>query len=157
MNQIYNPESAPKKRMGAGVLFFNSKGALLIVKPTYKDTWGLPGGVIDENESPREACIREIKEELGLTVKKLSLVCVDYQAKKEYSESMQWVFSGGVLTKSQIKNIKLPPEELTEFVFLPPQKGIQKLNRKLRIRLAKCLGVLKNKKVLYLENGKEIK
>lgn len=47
-------ESLPKKRMGVGVLFF-SGDKILILKPTYKDYWLLPGGAIDLNESPREA------------------------------------------------------------------------------------------------------
>ena len=34
----------------------------------YKDGWEFPGGKIEENESPEEALIREIREELGVTI-----------------------------------------------------------------------------------------
>ncbi|MFH0988218.1 MAG: NUDIX hydrolase, partial [Parcubacteria group bacterium] len=61
-------DSLPKKRMGAGVLFLNEQKELLIVNPTYKDHWAVPGGSVEENESPRQACLREIKEELGIEV-----------------------------------------------------------------------------------------
>jgi 8-oxo-dGTP pyrophosphatase MutT (NUDIX family) len=35
-----------------------------LLEPTYKEDWEIPGGIIEENESPREACKREVLEEL---------------------------------------------------------------------------------------------
>ena len=37
--------SLPMKRMGAGAVIRDLDGNVLIVKPTYKDGWELPGGV----------------------------------------------------------------------------------------------------------------
>ena len=42
MNDYY--KNLPRKRMGSGALFFNSKDEALIVKPNYKDHWEIPGG-----------------------------------------------------------------------------------------------------------------
>ncbi|MEO0768780.1 MAG: NUDIX hydrolase [Cyanobacteria bacterium J06649_4] len=47
--------------MGAGGLFFDSEGRLLILKPTYRNDWLIPGGVVEANESPRHACMREVR------------------------------------------------------------------------------------------------
>ena len=58
--------SLPKKRMSAGALFFDEAGRLLVVEPAYKSNWEIPGGAVELNESPRQACVREVKEELGL-------------------------------------------------------------------------------------------
>ena len=42
---------------------------LLILKPTYKSGWTIPGGVMEaDGESPWEACQREVREETGLEV-----------------------------------------------------------------------------------------
>lgn len=71
-------KNLPKKRMGAGALFFNENNEMLVVKPTYKDHWSIPGGVVEENESPRIACIREVKEEIGLEIRELKFLCVDW-------------------------------------------------------------------------------
>jgi len=40
-------KSLPMKRMGSGALFFDSAGRILIVKPSYKDVWEIPGGVVE--------------------------------------------------------------------------------------------------------------
>ena len=49
-----------KKVMAAAALIQNDLGALLIVKPNYRDGWLLPGGMVELNESPKRACQREI-------------------------------------------------------------------------------------------------
>lgn len=45
LTEFYN--SLLKKQIAAGVLFFDNKGELLIVKPSYKNHWSVPGGVIE--------------------------------------------------------------------------------------------------------------
>ena len=37
----------PRKRMGAGVLFTDEAGRVLLVEPTYKDYWEIPGGAVN--------------------------------------------------------------------------------------------------------------
>lgn len=47
----------------------------------FKDGWEFPGGKIEENESPEDALVREIKEELNTTVnidKYITTVEYDY-------------------------------------------------------------------------------
>lgn len=36
--------------------------------PPFEGCWVLPGGLVERDETAREACIRETKEEVGLTV-----------------------------------------------------------------------------------------
>ena len=36
--------------------------------------WNFPGGGIEDNETPEEACIREVKEETGLEATELKLI-----------------------------------------------------------------------------------
>jgi ADP-ribose pyrophosphatase YjhB (NUDIX family) len=52
----------PRKRMAAGVLLFDACGRVLLVDPVYKDYWDVPGGVVESNESPRDAARRELGE-----------------------------------------------------------------------------------------------
>src|SRR3989344_2258133 len=99
-------QKLPRKRIGAGALIFNEKGEILVVKPSYKDRWSIPGGVVEKNESPRNACIRETKEEVGITLTNLRFLCVDYtQSTHEKSESLQFIFYGEKLSPKQITEI----------------------------------------------------
>lgn len=44
----------------------DAHGRVLVVEPTDKSTWEVPGGAVEADESPRRACHREIAEGLGL-------------------------------------------------------------------------------------------
>lgn len=158
MNNIPQEEyykNLPKKRIGASVLLFNDSDYLLLVKPTYRDGWVIPGGVVDENESPKMAVIRETKEEVGLDVDKdnLSLVCINYSpAKDGRSEGIQFIFYGGVIGADYIKNIKLADGEIEDFKFVPVNKASEILIPGLKERMPLCVEAIKNNKVIYLES-----
>lgn len=40
----------------------------------FRGTWVFPGGLVDPGETVEEACIREVREELGLDVKLIGLI-----------------------------------------------------------------------------------
>src|SRR4051812_4495442 len=65
----FNPGIAgrlPAKSSAGGVLLRDRQGRVLFVVPRYKPVLDLPGGITDDNESPKAACQREVKEELGI-------------------------------------------------------------------------------------------
>ena len=69
----------PRIPASAGALIFDGTGRLLILKPSYKTGWTIPGGQIEENgESPWEGCQRETLEECGLEIERGRLACVDF-------------------------------------------------------------------------------
>ena len=47
-------------RVAAGVLIRDDAGRVLLVKPTYKDGWEIPGGYVEKGESPHAAATREV-------------------------------------------------------------------------------------------------
>lgn len=146
-------ESLPKKRMGSGALFLNEAGQLLLVNPTYKPQWEIPGGLVELNESPRTACIREVKEEIGLDVAPERILCLDYlHAKGERTEGIMFIFWGGVLTEAQIASIRLPESELSEFRFVSIDEAGQLLTPQMKNRLQKSLEAVPTEKTIYIES-----
>ena len=55
---------------------FREDGALLMVREATDGRWSLPGGWADVNQSPREAVLREVREESGfeVAIRKLAAV-----------------------------------------------------------------------------------
>lgn len=142
----------PKKQVGTAILFFNSNGELLIVKPDYKDGWLVPGGSCDDNESPLNGALREAREEIGIEVSVLDLAGVYYAPRKGvYADSLKFIFNGGTLTEEQISNIQLQTEELEEYTFLPQEEAIPLLSPSLQRSVPECLRAIVEKKVVYVE------
>ncbi len=143
--------------MAAGALLFNAAGEMLIVKPTYRANWLIPGGVVEEGESPGAACVREAYEELGLDIRLGRLLCLEYQsAEPERTESLQFVFYGGVLGPKQVAAIKTPPDELSGHQFVARQEALAKLVPRLARRVYLALKALNSGSAIYAENGVEM-
>lgn len=67
----FNPgiaERLPRKNVAAGALIRDEHARILFVVPTYKPFLDIPGGLAEDNESPRAAGDREICEELGISL-----------------------------------------------------------------------------------------
>ena len=65
----------PRTR-GVKVMLFNAKGELILIRNSYgrSDLFVLPGGGIKPFEEPKQAAMREIKEELGYTIHGLAFL-----------------------------------------------------------------------------------
>lgn len=59
---------APAYTVGAVGVIDRADGALLLVRLSYRQSWGLPGGLLKRGETPADAARREVQEETGLEV-----------------------------------------------------------------------------------------
>lgn len=91
------PMSRP--RVAAGALFTDSDGNILLVKPNYKDGWDIPGGYVEPGETPIEACIREIKEELGIDRPVHSLLVADWAPSEREGDKLLFIFDGALIPR----------------------------------------------------------
>lgn len=147
--------SLPRKRIAAGAMFVDGAGRVLLVEPAYtKETWDIPGGGVEENESPRAATRREIAEELGLDREPGRLLCVDWVPPRgRRTEGMMLVYDGGRLTDDEIEAIRLPPDELVGFAFVDAADATALLSARLARRVAACLQARAAGHTVYLEEG----
>lgn len=69
-----------------------SRAGVLLVQPTYPESWEIPGGLVEADESPRTTCSGEVEEELGLRRTVGRLLCMEWQAPEpDRSESLMFV------------------------------------------------------------------
>ncbi|MFC9975563.1 NUDIX domain-containing protein [Spirillospora sp. NPDC050679] len=146
--------SLPRTRGAAAALLLDELGRVLLVKPTYKEGWFLPGGVIEAGESPLAACVRECQEELGLTPRLDGLVCVDWMPARDgvVDAANMFVFAGAI-GGAEIDAITLPPDELSDHVLVAPEKVPELAPPHVARRMEPCLRGMAERRAVYLENG----
>ena len=154
--KFYNKQ--PKKRVGAGVLFFNKRGEVLIVKPNYLEKWLWIGGSADENESPKTTALRECQEEIGTTPATFRLAFVNYlpQQPTGQSDILQFLFTSDEVDDTFISQLKLQESEIEDARFIP----IDELANYMHEYRARAIQTYwKNKQgtaPLYMEDGRLI-
>jgi 8-oxo-dGTP diphosphatase len=107
----------------AGALITDPAGRALIVKPSYRDHWGLPGGVCERSEVPHAACAREVREELGLVITVGGLLVIDWQPPQgdRPDPIICLIFDGGILDNPA--DIRLQRDELDDYRFIDPEEA----------------------------------
>ncbi|MFD5831389.1 NUDIX domain-containing protein [Lentzea sp. NPDC060358] len=143
-------ENISRAASAAGALFVDEQGRVLLVEPTYKPHWEIPGGMVEHGETPREACRREVGEELGLHRDPGRLLVVDW-APKDGHDRVLFIFDGGTLTADV--RIRLQEEELRSYEFVPPHDTGRRLIPRLAVRLAEALRAKESGDTRYLEHG----
>lgn len=146
--------SRPGKRMGAGVLMRDGADRVLLVEPTYKVSWELPGGSTEADESPAQCAAREVEEELGIALPVGRLLCVEWQAPEpRRTESLMWVYDGGILASEVVARLRLPPDELVSYAFCSLEQVRARMVLRLSRRVEAALDALRAGTVVELESG----
>lgn len=106
------------RKPGTAVVIWHD-GQVLAVQHSYIRGLGLPGGAIDACESPQEAAVREMREELGLELDTNDLVPCGNLKNTE-------VFRIELTT---MPKIHVDNREIVEAFFINPEDLIEKVSR----------------------------
>jgi 8-oxo-dGTP diphosphatase len=149
-------EYLPAIPVSAGALIFDRAGRLLILKPTYKSGWTIPGGVMEaDGETPWEACQREVREECGIEVRHARLACMDFRRPKPGRPGgIRFLFDCGRVGDKDLAGIVVQPEEVSEYrlAVLPDAFGL--LRGPIRRRVRAAVG---SNRLVYLEDGRPVR
>jgi 8-oxo-dGTP diphosphatase len=145
--------AVPRIPASAGAMIFDRSGRLLILKPTYKKGWTIPGGQLDaDGESPWEACKRETFEECGLVVEQGRLVCVDFRRLRPGRPGgVRFLFDCGFVDEDAIEGIHLQQEEISEHRFEALGDALELLSGPVRRRVKQATS---GSGLHYLEEGR---
>ena len=123
-------------KIGVFAIILNEKREILLCHRRDSDFWNLPGGGLEEKESPWEGIAREVKEETGFKIEIKRLIGVYHKAeKKEIIFSFKCVITGG---RSILNN------EADQIMFFPYEKLPKNISQKHRDRIEDALKNLNN-------------
>jgi 8-oxo-dGTP diphosphatase len=136
----------------AAALITSPAGEVLLVKPNYRELWSLPGGIIEDGETPEEGCAREVREEIGLDLVAGPLLALHWIAPAGLRPKpiLAFVFDGGVL--SDFSQIVLQEDELDEFRLVPPSELAEYLPAHMAVRVAGAIGARQTGIPVYLSH-----
>jgi 8-oxo-dGTP diphosphatase len=144
-------KSMPRKRIGAGIIAIDDQMRVLLVEPTYKINWEVPGGLVELGEPPREAVTRECREELGLDVIIGRLLVMDWVPPRRLpDDGLMLLYGAGPIDSSQIK---LPPDELKSWLWCDRRMMQERLSDFMFRRIVAALTAISNGTVAELQNG----
>jgi len=76
--------------ISAHVIVLNEFGQILLTQRNDVPIWVIPGGHVEDTETPNEAACREVCEEVGLNLHNLTLVAKYGKSKNEISKYLFW-------------------------------------------------------------------
>ncbi|MBC6447145.1 NUDIX hydrolase [Actinokineospora sp. HBU206404] len=140
--------------MAAGVLFRDHEDRVLLVEPSYKPTWEIPGGAVDADESPWVAASRELAEELGLDRPAGRLLVVDYVRPQDgRPEGVVFIFDGGHLEEADLPNLVFADGEILSAGFHTIGQARAKVKPLLANRLAAAVEAAHQDVTALCEDG----
>lgn len=102
----------------AVIILEDDQERALIVKANYKEHWTFPGGLIDPGETPKQAALREIKEEVGLAIDSDSMRFSWVTARHSATiDTYQFVFKAPLATDAT-DDIVLQASEIDEWLLV---------------------------------------
>lgn len=141
-----------RKRVASDVLICDESGRVLLVNPTYKERWDLPGGMAEPNEPPRKAAERELIEELGLTITAGRILVLDWIGPHgPWDDQLVFVFDGGTLSEEQLAAVRVVDPEISEFAMLEPEEAARRLRPDMAERLSRARRALSSGAIDYSE------
>jgi ADP-ribose pyrophosphatase YjhB (NUDIX family) len=144
-----------RKRVTADILLRDEQGRILLVDPTYKPDWDLPGGMAEANEPPADAVRRELREELGLDVAVAGLLCVDWVSPHgPWDDLLSFIFDGGVLNQDAVSRLRLVDDELRAFEFCDQGQAKERLRPYVWRRVSVAMKALLSGRAVYLQDGR---
>ncbi|MDX3855204.1 NUDIX domain-containing protein [Streptomyces sp. AK02-01A] len=138
----------------ADALIRDDQGRILLVDPTYKAGWDLPGGML-EDEEPAVALVREIHEELGLTIEVGRLLAVDAVPAGVYGRTvLAFLYAGHVQGECDAADLTLQDSEIRAAGFFAEEEALELLPEQLGRRLVAALRAGSGSHTAVLRDGR---
>jgi 8-oxo-dGTP diphosphatase len=134
----------------AGVLISRADGRTLLVQTHHRRGLVLPGGMVEEGESPARAAEREVREELGLEVRVTRLLAVQHKPADDHTPE-RFLFDFDCPRLAATPLLRLQAEEIAEAVWLPEDEAVERHVETGRARLRAAFAARRNGSTAYVD------
>lgn len=141
-------------RVAAGVLYHDDRNRVLVVHPTYKDHWDIPGGYVEPGESPLTAARREVREELGGEFPVGDFLLVDWAPAPAEGDKLLFLFDGGPMDDQTFRRVVPDGSEVSHVSFETVDSLARHMPGRLSTRISSALAVAAGTGTPYAENGR---
>ena len=107
---------APAYTVGSVCVIERADGAVLLVRLSYRNSWGLPGGLLKRGETPAAAALREVEEEVTLEVELVGDPAVVVDAA---SQRVDVIFRGRLPAGVDPMDARAASPEIVEIGWFP--------------------------------------
>nr|WP_219632925.1 NUDIX hydrolase [Haloechinothrix aidingensis] len=140
--------------MSAGVLLRDDDRSVLLIQPSYKPHWDIPGGAADAEEAPWTTAARELHEELGI-VRALGppLVIDHIPSDPRMPEGIAFIFDGGPIEQADVDALNLTDPEILSVDLVPIEQVATKVKPSLARRLSVAVSMAATGGLALCEDG----
>jgi len=100
---------SPNFTVGAMAFIERDDGAMLFVRHSYRQRWGVPGGLLEKGEEARHAAVREVFEETGLRIQLIGEPAVVVEPEPQ---RVDLVFRASLVDRTESTPVPSSPEIL---------------------------------------------
>lgn len=145
-----SPVTLPQQSAAAGILLTGPDGRTLLLATHNRAELVLPGGVVEDGESPAAAAEREAAEEVGLDVAATELLVVQHRSAVDgLPARLMFVFDSKPLT--ELPHLRLQPTEISAAFWLDPDSAVQRHASGGRARLAAAFDARLRRQTVYMD------
>lgn len=147
----------PRKRLIAHALVTDERGRVLLCETSFKADWEFPGGLVEPGESPREACEREMVEEMAFAPAVQGVLVVDWlRPHRGWEDAVELVFATAPVTDAEASRLRPDGHEILGLHWLTPADAEARLAPFAIGRLRAALAAHRDGRTRYLEGGESL-
>ncbi|WP_338120303.1 NUDIX hydrolase [Streptomyces erythrochromogenes] len=144
----------PAPLVAATGIVLDTRGRVLVLTTSYKSDLELPGGTVEDTETPEQGLARELREELDLGVPVGRLLAVDSRPPGPLGRSLiVHVHLVGPLSPQEAAAISFADGEITAARWLRPEEACAVLPARVAPRLRAGLAALHTGSFAHLVDG----
>ena len=146
----------PKLRLGARGIVIRKDGKIAIFNKSNKKEFKLPGGGLEENETPEEAFLREVLEETGCKVEIIANMGTteEYKSVNNFKQ-ISYVFVGKVLNDTRQLNLtQKEKDEGAKLLWEEPEKALELIKGCFNNLIASSYATVYSTKFVVLRDSK---